>query len=133
MSGESALQEMIDAFRGLESLPAATAREAAPLLEEALRTTAAAGVSPDGNPWAPKKDGGRAMPGAAKAIAAKAFGNVVRVTLTGPEVFHHFGKGSSEVRRPVIPDAGGELPAVAARAVEKGAELAFARIMGGGR
>lgn len=133
MSGAAVLQEMIAAFQGLETFPAAIAREAAPDLEAALKATASAGSSPSGQAWAPTKKGGRAMAGAAKAITVKAVGNIVRVVLAGVEVFHHFGKGSSEVRRPVIPDAGGELPGVVRQVLERAAEKAFARVMAGAR
>ena len=71
------------------------------------------------------------MPNAAKAIDVKAHGPVVRVTLTGPEVFHHYGKGSSEPRRPIIPDAGAGTPEVVSQALDKAADRAFAEIVGG--
>jgi len=105
---------MIDDMRALGTLPERVAKLAAPKIEAALRASAAAGTSPTGAPWAPrKKDGGRAMAGAASAISVEAIGPVVRVKLTGPEVFHHYA-ARGETRRQVIPDTGIDaVPAVA--------------------
>jgi len=124
------LEEMIASLRSLDELPTRTAELAAPALERALKATAAAGTSPDGQAWAAKKTGGRAMTNAAKAISVKALGPVVRVTLDGPEVFHHFGKGSSEVRRPVIPDGGAGIPDVVGKVLEEASARAFDELTG---
>jgi len=71
------------------------------------------------------------MAGAAKAISVRAIGSSVRVTLSGPEVVHHYGEAKRGTpRRQVIPDAG-ELPAPVVAAVEDAARLAFARATGG--
>ena len=128
----SGLEEMIQAHRDLRKIDERTAEIAAPLLEAALKSTAAAGQSPSGGAWAPTKKGGRAMAGAAKAIAVKAYANVVRVVLSGPEVFHHYGV-RGEPRRPVIPDAGGEIPPVVADVLDKASGKAFEQLAGGGR
>jgi hypothetical protein len=118
------LDDMIAAFRRLEVLPEEAAKLAAPLVEETLRATAAAGTDPLGTPWQPKKDGGRPLVNAASHIATKAVGAVVRTTLTGVDVFHHFGAGVP--RRQILPDPGTIPPAVEA-ALRKAADAAFAR------
>lgn len=128
----SGLEEMIDAHRSLGRLDERTAEIAAPLLEQALKGTAAAGQSPAGGAWAPTKKGARAMAGAAKAIAVKAYGKIVRVALTGPEVFHHYGV-RGEPRRPVIPDGGGAIPPVVAAVLDKASSKAFEELAAGGR
>lgn len=122
---------MIDSLRGLAKLNERTAAIAAPMLEGALRATASAGTSPDGQAWAPKKDGGgRPYAGAAKAISAKAIGDVVRVTLEGPEVFGHFGARGAP-KRLMIPQGGGSMPAVVAKVLDKASAQAFDEITGG--
>lgn len=47
-------------FIAQEALAPMAAREAAPLIEAAIRETAAAGVDPDGKAWPAKRDGSRA-------------------------------------------------------------------------
>lgn len=127
------LEAMIADFRELgEGYEPEAVRRATPLVEQALKQSASAGTTPEGAAWASKKGGGRAMPNAAKAIAVKAFPGVVRVVLTGVEVFHHFGKGVSEVRRRIIPDTG-TIPQLIADALKRASDEAFDRIFGGGR
>lgn len=128
-----ALDEMIASFRQMSQLPERVAERVAPALEAKLKATASAGTSPDGKPWAPKKDGGRAMPNAAQAISVRAIGPTVRVTLSGPEVFHHYGRGSTEVRRPIIPDSGAGMPPVVADILEEESAKAFEELTGGKR
>lgn len=97
------LDRMIGSLRSLATLPADAARAGAPLVEAELQATAAAGTSPVGVSWAPrKKDGGRAMARAAEHVAARAIGSVIVIVLRGADVFHHFG-GGSKPARPVIP------------------------------
>lgn len=131
--GFALVDRMIAAARAAGQLPQKTAELAAPLIDAALKKTAAAGTTPSGEPWAPrKKDGGRALEGAAAAISTKAVGSAVRVTLTGPAAIHHYGEAKRGTpRRQVIPDAG-ELPAPVVEAVREAAGKAFARAVGGG-
>lgn len=125
--GLALLDELRDTFRRLETLPADAAKLAAPLVERALKATASAGTTPDGQAWPAKKDGGAPLVHAADAIKTEAVGTVVRTTLTGPTVFHHFGAGSP--RRQVIPDPG-SIPAGVERALKTAADLAFDRAVG---
>lgn len=128
----SALDEMISGLRGLGKLEERAAAIAAPMLEAELKATAAAGTTPSGEPWAPTKKGARAMKGAAKAVAAKAFGDVVRVSLTGPEVFHHAGV-RGEPRRQVIPYGGVDMLPEVKTIIDKATAQAFDEITGGAR
>src|SRR4029077_6193843 len=126
-----ALQELDEMIRSLEALgdsegfAAAVAARAAPLLDEAVKRTARAGQAPDGKPWPRRKDGDQALEHAADHIVTKAPGPIVRMTVTGVDVFHHFGATPGQVRRQVIPDAGAEMPAVAVHALERAAAAEF--------
>jgi hypothetical protein len=122
-SASETLDEMISALRELGEgrIGEAIAKRAAPALEESIKKTARAGQDPEGKPWAPRKDGGPALQHAADHIRATAHGDVVRVTLTGPDVFHHFGATRGGVRRQVIPDAGAELPPSVVKALTEAA------------
>jgi hypothetical protein len=128
----SGLDEMIDAFHSLGTIDERTAKIAAPLLDQAVKQTAGAGQSPEGKPWAPTKTGRRAMANAASHIQTRAFGPVVKQTLTGPDVFHHYGT-RGEPRRAVIPDAGGMLPTVVGNALDKASAQAFDELTSGAK
>ena len=133
MSGFAELDAMIAQLRSLDGpvVEQAIARGAAPLLDKAVKATARAGQAPDGKPWPTKKDGGAALEHAADHITTTASGAMVRMTLTGPTVFHHFGATRGGVRRQVIPDAGAEIPQVAIDAVTRAAREEIAARLGG--
>lgn len=115
---EVALERMIAACRAFEGLPRDAAPIAARQVEATVKATAAAGTSPDGEAWAPrKKGGGRPMTGAAGAVSAAAVGTVVLIKLVGAYVFHHFGVRGAEAR-PVIPR--GSMPDKLGNAVRLG-------------
>jgi hypothetical protein len=125
----SGFDEMLASLRALERLPEDAAKAAAPLIEAALRASAAKEESPDGKAWAPRKRGsGSVYAHAASHIKAQAIGTLVRVTLSGPEVFGHYGTGRLP-RRPMLPDPG-TLPASVARELERAAGAAFAKAVG---
>lgn len=71
------------------------------------------------------------MPNAAKAISVKPYPTVVRVILTGVEVFGHFGKGAVQVARKIIPD--GPIPAIVGDALKRASDEAFKALLGGRR
>lgn len=104
MSGEVALDKMIATARYVAG--GGFARDgmqaAARTVEGAVRGTAAAGTSPEGEPWAATKKGGRAMAHAAAAVSVVVVGTVLLLKLAGAEVFHHFGVRGAPAR-PVIP------------------------------
>lgn len=121
----------LDAFakrlRGLKDLTSAAAREAAPLVEAAIKSTAAAGTDIDGRPWPPKKDGTRALPNVAAAISAAAVGTLVVARLVGPYVWHQYAKPDDR-RRQILPDSGAGVPLRIAAALRAGVQLAFQRL-----
>jgi hypothetical protein len=126
MDGELALERMIAKVRAAGQLGTDGLPDAAAEVQTELRASAAAGQSPDGKAWAPRKaDGGRAMAGAAGKITVAAIGRAIWIRLTGPEVNHHFGVRGAEPRN-VIP-AGG-LPAKLGNAVRLGFAAAWERI-----
>jgi hypothetical protein len=125
----SGIDDMISSLRKLGKAPADVAKEAAPLVEKALRATAAAGTDPEGRAWAPRKrGGGRVLVNAAAAISTKAIGPLVVTTLEGVEVFHQHSKSH---QRRIIPDGGAGTPESVAAAIDEAASRVFARAMGG--
>jgi hypothetical protein len=127
----SDIAEMIEACRklGSPSFLEDAARDAAPLVDEAIKASARAGRSPDGTAWpARKKDGAPALQHVADQISTRAVGQIVVTTLTGPAVFSNYGAGMP--RRQVIPDSGVSIPDSVRVAAVKGAERAFERITG---
>ena len=117
---------MLGALRALARLPEDAAKAAAPLVEDALRASVAAERAPDGTPWTPRRKGSGPMyahaPDRIKVVAIK---TLIRATLTGPEVYAHFGTKNTP-RRPMLPDPG-TLPANLARILEDASAKAFAK------
>jgi len=128
VDGDAKLSDFIRRLRSMKDLAAQAAREAAPLVEAAVRRQAADGQAPDGGAWAPTKDGRRAIPNAARAITAVAKGSAVQIVLAGVYVFHHYGKGLPERR--IIPGQGA-IPAPVVAALREGARRVFRRVAGG--
>jgi hypothetical protein len=124
----AALDDMIATLRRLADLPRDAASAAAPLVDEAIKTTVRAGQDPDGKAWPAKKLGGPALVHAADHISTKAVGTVIRTTLTGVEVFHQYGAGGVQKRR-MLPDPG-TMPKGVEAALRKGASAAFERLVG---
>jgi hypothetical protein len=118
------LDAMIAKIKRLGTLPDVVAKRAAPRVLAAIRKTANAGTTPDGKPWPPKKDGGRALEHAADHLSASADGSVITVTLTGKaEVVHNYGDHRNP-KRQILPDAGAGLPKI----VEDATRLAAAEV-----
>lgn len=126
--GAAALDAMIASLRRLSGLPERAAAEAAPLVEAAVRATAAAGTDSYGKAWPLKKDGARALPDAASSVIATAHGPVVQLKISGGYVLQGRLKGDS--RRQILPDSGNLPPAVVG-ALQEGARRAFAKAMAG--
>jgi hypothetical protein len=132
-SGLAALDAMIDRMKRLGNgadVAARVARAGAPLVAAALKKTAAAGTTPAGSPWKPKKDGGRPLVNAAAHITVRPAGNFILAQLVGPDVFHHLGLGGKPHRQ-VIPDSAA-IPDGVARAVLEGARKVFLELTQGG-
>lgn len=126
MAGE--LAPMIAALRALRDIAASAAEEAAPLIEAALKETAAAGTTPDGDRWKPTKGGERPMVNAADHITVVARGTTVRATLKGPDVFHNYGAGGT--RRQVLPDMEADTPPAIVEAIEEAVARAKTKALG---
>lgn len=82
----------------------AIAKTAAPLVEAAVKRTAAAGTSPDGTPWPPRKDGKPALANAAAAVEAVAIGPVVQVRLVGTSTGSQTAQAIQNHTRRILPD-----------------------------
>jgi hypothetical protein len=131
VSGFDDLDDLILAARQQYGLrPEDLATRAAPAVERQIRATANAGTDPNGKPWEPKKGGGRALEHAAAHISTKASGALIRTTLTGPDVFHHFGTARVP-KRQVLPDAGAGIPDPIAAVLLKAAGDSFDKAFGG--
>ena len=125
------IEDMIAAHRSLERLPERVAELAAPLLDAAIKATAAAGTTPDGKAWAPvKASGARSNVHAAEHISTRALGDVVRMVLDGPDVYAHFGKRGIQEPRTIIPLAGGAIPVVVSEAIDKATAQAWSELTG---
>lgn len=115
---------MIAKMRALRGFGLQVARAAAPVVEAAIRATAAAGTDPDGKPWPSKKDGGRALPNAASAVSVKASGLVLRVLLKAP---YGFAQTRRRARK-VIPE--GHIPADVSAKLRKLIESEWKKTVG---
>ena len=122
----SGFDEMIATLDRLARAPVEGAKLAAPAVESALRATAAAGTDTDGHPWPLTKDGKKALAHSPEHIRVTSAGTLVRATLSGPDVFHHFGGGRNP-RRQVLPDPGAIPPGVA-KALDRASALLFERL-----
>lgn len=129
MTGDEALDAMIARAKALRVAGEQIAKEAAPLVEAALKKTAAAGESPDGKPWIPTKDGREPLAHAADAIEVKALGETVVVKVKGHHVFHQRGTGRLP-KRPIIPEGGATIPEVVRGAMLEASHRVFERVMG---
>lgn len=125
MSAADAIAGWAHELAELATLPERLGAAAAPGVEAAARATAGAGTTPDGAPWPPRQDGGRALEGAAAEIHATPLNDGVRVALEGPSAWSHNSAGAN--RRQVLPDDG-QIPHGYAEAVDQ----AFGRAAGGG-
>lgn len=104
-------------------LEEAIAKKAEVTLQNAVMQTLVAGETPEGKPWAPKrKGGGRAYANAGSTLVTKADGAYVRMTITGPDVYGHFGRTGKQIARRMLPDAGAGMPKEVADALDLATE-----------
>lgn len=116
---------MIAKCRAVAQLGTTGTPDAAAALDAELKASAAAGRSPEGAAWAPRKtDGGRAMAGAAGHVSVVAVGRAIWVRLIGKDVLHHFGVRGAEPRH-VIP--AGSMPSKLGNAIRMGFVRAWKR------
>jgi hypothetical protein len=84
------------------------ARDSAKAIKPVLAAHLAAGATPYGDAWQPKKDGGRALAGAFAKVRAK--GKSIRASAPYPYVFHNV-RTKHNVQRQIVPDDARGIPA----------------------
>ena len=132
-SAYAELDAMIAAIRRLKDAPQQVAKEAAPLIEAAVRQRVASGIDADGKAWASKKDGSKALVGVKKDISVTATGGLIVVKLTGNAAWHQRSRGRTDSRpqRKILLDAGAKIPDEIAQAVVTAGNRVLARMLGG--
>lgn len=159
MSGYDVLNDFIAGVERLGEMNRLVAEEAEKVVLAAARATAAAGQSPSGDAWAERKEGGKALKGAAEALSSSVDGNRVEIRLGPPWVFHNYGAGGSSTtrdavrarergaakrakgggpaskfhapKRQILPIKGEPIPSAIGEAIAKAAKRVFARETGG--
>lgn len=125
-----ALDNWIERLRELQA--SGLVREAMPELVAAtdanFRASINAGMSPDGAAWPARKDGGRPLVNAAKALTVRAMGLTIVAVISGLEAIHHSGTGRMPPRR-MIPTKNG-LTSSLADSIKRGLTTRFRRKMG---
>lgn len=156
-SGSSALQAFIAGVESLRTMNEQVAKVAEPGVAAVARASAAAGEAPDGEAWPARKEGGKALPGAAAAITSSSKGSRIELKIGAPYVFHNHGAGghseSKEAvrhrkrsasehaksgtsskfhapRRQILPDPGEPIPAEMNDAIQAAAARVFGRAVG---
>lgn len=104
MSGEAELDRMIAKARRLPEIIKRAAPACADALRQDIARSVAAGQSPEGEAWAPRKaDGGRPLVNAMAAVSVIAQGTVIEATITDrPHNVHHYGWDETKARK-IIP------------------------------
>lgn len=106
-NGDAELERMIARIKSIPGIAKRAAPDAAEAVVEALQRSAAAGTTPEGQAWAPRKDdGGRPLVGAEKALRGAAVGTRVFVRLEGHVARHHRGIARGGVERRLLPEKG---------------------------
>lgn len=110
-NGQRELRAMIDRVRQLPDLGKRAAPDVAEAITGVLDAQVAAAETPQGKPWAPKKEGaGKPLANAAGKIRAVAVGARVFVRLRGVEARHSTGRVRGGVRRQILPDQADGVP-----------------------
>ena len=117
------MHDMIESLARLSLLPEEAAKMAAPIVERVVKANVRAGKTPDGTPWLPKKDGGRALVNAEDHLKVTAQGTVVRVQLSGVDVIHNYGTQLGAARAQQLVAS----PKAFARKLESRDKRAFAK------
>lgn len=116
-----ALTRLAARLRAVPALGPAIAAAAAPAVLVAARATAAAGMTPDGKAWAPRKaDGGRALADASSALDVRTEGDVIVLELTGVYVYH-------QATRRILPSSGLAVPPALLDAIRTAARALLER------
>jgi len=113
------LDKLVLALKGMnpKALGQKIAVNAVDPMRELIADNLTKGVSPEGQPWLPTKEGGRAYRNAAAKLSVTSSGDVVIATIEGPEAFAQKGTVSHPIRQ-MLPDAGAEIPSDVAKVIE---------------
>ncbi len=157
MSGHRELAAFIAGVESLRTLNEDVAKAAEKPVADVVRASATKGTTPDGEAWAPLKDGGKALAGAAAAVVSSVKGTRITIAIGKPYVFHHWGAGGSSMtkaavrdrgkakrarassgtsskfhapQRQIIPDASDPIPATINAAIKAAAERIFRKAVG---
>jgi hypothetical protein len=117
-AGFAALDDMVTRLRALPAEFQSAAPELARDFKAEADKAVAEGRSLDGVPWAPKKDGGRALVHAAKAVRAFVSGTFIVLEVSGIEAIHHYGTQRVPARR-ILP-VGAGVPLKLGQAIRRG-------------
>jgi hypothetical protein len=113
-------------FEGMQAIlqglaQGVSAAEVAPQVDAFMRGQLAAGLTPEGQAWPAKEDGGKPLKGAAAAYEQQVSGNAIVMQIGGGAksryAFHHFGAQEKPVRRQ-LPQ--GRMPARLGDAIRAG-------------
>jgi hypothetical protein len=105
--GDAELERMIARIRAVPGIAKRAAPDAAEAVKEALARTMAAGTTPEGQAWAPRKDdGGRALVGAEAALYVAPVGTRIYARLAGHVARHSRGIARGGVVRRMLPEKG---------------------------
>lgn len=115
-AGAATIDQWIANIRSLPEMLNAAAPQIGEALLAEFQRTAAAGTTPEGEPWAPTKKGNRPLANAASSMQLVVSGNVIIIKITDHHVFHQFGAGSPA--RHILPSGG--LPDRLGNAIRKG-------------
>lgn len=102
MSGMASLETFIAGVERVGRMNEDVAKAAEKPVADIARKSAAAGESPTGTKWAPKKDGGDALVQAGEAIQSGIAGTAIVLTIGPPYVFHNHGAGGSSQTKDAI-------------------------------
>lgn len=157
MSGRTELEAFIAGVEAVGEINRTVAAEAEKPVADVARASAARGGSPSGKAWAPLKDGGKALEGAAAAIESSVDGSKIVLKIGAPYVFHNHGAGGSSTtkeaerhrqrtkarqaktgtsskfhapQRQIIPGAGEAVPEPMKEAIAETAKRVFREAMG---
>lgn len=107
-------------LRALPSIGPQIAKAAAADVLAEAQATAAAGTTPTGEAWAPRKDGARALPKAATALSVRVDGDVIVLVLDGVYVYQ-------QKKRPILPTFGLGVPPKIAAAIRDASRAVLTR------
>ena len=110
MADSGGLQTFVGWMKGLQALaqdgPGELADRVRDATEAEMASNLQAGVSPDGDEWAPTvEDKRKAYPDPKKFLKVSAFGNQIVITIRGPLVFANWGTRKM-VARKSLPERG---------------------------